>query len=487
MLIDGSPVDLTAFLRAMMAVGPLEIAPEVVQRISAAHREVEDVAAGSLPVYGLNTGLGANLGHRIAPEDIPRFQLQIVAGRAMACGDPLPEAVGRGVLLARIISAATGHSGISPGLFAHLCDLYLSGLSPLIPEFGSIGASDLLQNATLGMAVCGQGKVWDQGEIREASLAFEDHGLSAPDLRPKDGLALISHSGVSVALSAIALADASKAMRAFKAASVLSFEGYRANAQIFSRDINVLRVSPGQSDMAAWFRNALKGSTTEPRRIQDALSFRTMAPVFGASEDALDRAISVFENELNGSQDSPVVMPDGVVQSTPNFLTPGLALALESAALSLVGVAQSTVQRMQRMMTPELSGLPRYLSPEGQASAGFVPSQKAAASLYAEIKMAAQPAFPDAAPVSDGVEDIGATTPQSALKLRRQARPAILLAGLEAIVASQAIDLADAETMGPYARRVHRALRQRVPFGTTDRAWGDDVERAVEALAEVTD
>ncbi|MEL7542401.1 MAG: aromatic amino acid lyase [Pseudomonadota bacterium] len=117
MHIDGSRITLPAFAAAIETAVPLEICAKTRERVAAAHAFVDVVAAGPEPVYGLNTGLGARLDQRIPPEDIGAFQSQIIQGRAVACGDPLPEETGRGVLLSRIVTAALGCSGMSGGIF----------------------------------------------------------------------------------------------------------------------------------------------------------------------------------------------------------------------------------------------------------------------------------------------------------------------------------------------------------------------------------
>jgi len=423
MKLDGQQISLESFCSAAKTQMKLQIPPATQTLISKAAESVQTLASGDAPIYGLNTGLGANLGYRLKPEEIADFQLQIIAGRATGVGALLPEKIGRGALLARIISASLGYSGISPELFGHLCKIYEAGLSPIIPEYGSIGAGDLVQNAHFGLAICGQGKFWHDGNLVDAKPLFDQLQITPPRLQAKDGMSLVNHSALSVALSAFALHDAKRSIDMIKAAAVLSYEGYGANQSIFSEDVNTLRPAPGQSEIASWFRHALEGSQAKPRRIQEALSFRTVATVMGAAEAALKTATLTWEDEANGVSDSPVILKDGMMHSTPNFHSPALALAMESVSLALASVATGSVQRMQRMMHPDLSDLPRYLSPIGEGSAGFVPTQKTAASLMAEIRQKAQPVFSDPTPVSDCVEDMATMTPTVQRNLHDRVNP----------------------------------------------------------------
>ena len=471
----GPQITLDGFLAAGEGQA-LDVPPDIYARLQAARRVVEDAAAGEAPVYGLNTGLGANLGYRIAPEDIPAFQRQLIAGRAVAVGPLLASATGRNMLLARIIGAALGHSGMSVAVFDHLCDVFRAGLSPGVPQYGSIGAADLTQNATWAMALLGEGQIWDGAVWREAGHALAQVDLTPPALQSKDAMALINHSATTVADAASALHAARRGLAMCQYAAVLSFEGYGANAEIFSPQINELRGSPGQAEMAAWFASHI--TNADPSRVQDALSFRTLAPVMGAAQDALNRAIAIWEAELNGASDNPVVWGAEAMCSTPNFHAPALALALEQVSLAMAMVGAGCVMRIQRLMNPDLTGLPRYLTPVGGASAGFVPLQKTAAALLGDIRRHAMPVVLDPSPVSDGVEDMAPMTAQAARKLTDQMLPLHLLVGIEAVVAAQARDL-----RGLTATPLHDAIREQVAMLHDDRMLGQDAAAARNVLA----
>ncbi|MEM7214336.1 MAG: aromatic amino acid ammonia-lyase [Pseudomonadota bacterium] len=487
LVLDCDPISLDAFLQACTAPDKLEIADQTNQKILTARQTVEELVFGDKPVYGLNTGLGGNLDYRLKPEEIPQFQMQMLRGRAVACGDPLPEISSRGALLARILSAASGYSGISMEMFQHLCRVYEMGFAPVIPEYGSIGAGDLVQNAHMALALMGEGELWQNGARMDARTALDAAGIFAPEIRPKDAMVLINHSGLTVARSAIALGEVVTALRMLKCAAVLSFEGYGANREVLAEEVNSLRPSPSQYVCAEWFRKMLDGAENNPRRIQEALSFRTVASVIGVTESALNNAIDIWQGEANGSSDSPVILEGSRMASTANFHSPGLALALEQVSLAMVGVANGSVQRMQKLMNPDLSGLPKYLSPVGEGSAGMVPSQKTAVSLLAEIRHCALPVMFDVQPVSDTVEDMAPMTSQTAEKLNRQTGPLKLLAGLEALVACQALDLRKPEVCGKITREIWPAIRQVIPMLESDRALGSEITLAAECLERQTE
>src|SRR5688572_1919207 len=104
---------------------------------------VERYAAGDEPVYGLNTGVGANLEFRVGRAELASFQEQLVRGRTIGVGEPFPESVCRAALIVRCIGLARGGAGISPPVLELLLGMVDRGVTPVIPRRGSIGAGDL--------------------------------------------------------------------------------------------------------------------------------------------------------------------------------------------------------------------------------------------------------------------------------------------------------------------------------------------------------
>ena len=471
---------------ARLALGrrTIELGPAAKARVVASRRIVERYVEGTEPIYGLNTGLGGNIGHRIDREAITAFQTQLLRGRAVGIGPPLPEPVCRAALLARITAAATGGSGLSAGALDMLVALFNRGVTPAIPARGSISAADLALGAHLGLVVIGRGEAWLGGQLLPGAEALAQAGLVPAALEPKDGLALCSHSAASAGLAAVTLSDLAGLLLAAAAVAALAFEAYGANPRIFDPRVAAARPAAGQADAAALFRHRLAGSPLyeHPRSVQDALSFRCLAPVFGSALSALATARRETEIEINHAGDNPLVLlDDGVIMPTPNFHTPALAVACDALAIALAQLAAAAGQRVVKLMNPALSGLPRFLSPVGGASAGFVTQQKTAAALCAEIRQAAMPASLDAMPVSDSVEDHAPMTFLAIRKLAGQLEPLRLLVGLEAMVAAQAADLRVDGALSPRAAALRALVRSLVPQLVEDRETGCDAT-AIAAL-----
>jgi len=466
----------------------VELDAAVPPRVAGARVLVERALATGEAIYGLTTGLGANVGLRLDAADIAAFQERILIGRAVALGPPLPVEVIRAALLIRANGLARAGAGASPAALEGLLALLNRRIHPVVPQLGSIGAADLTPMAHLALPLVGRGEVEAAGTIMPAAAALERAGLAPLQLAPKDGLALINSNALSIGHAVLLLADAEALIALAALAAALSFEGFRANPGPLRAEVAAARPAPGQEQAAALLRRFLTGSTLwqagAPRAVQDPLSFRSLVSVQGAALAALDFARAATTAELNAASDNPLALAEsGAILSTGNFDTQALALAFDTLALALLPLADLSVGRAMKLMLPEASGLPKFLTPVGGNRAGFAPMQKTLAALRAECRQRANPASLDFTPVANGVED---HSPQTPLALRKAGELIAHFRGILAIelmVAAQAIDLR-APPLGPPAAAAHAAIRKLVPLLEDDRALGPEVERlAADAAA----
>lgn len=461
-------------------------APAALERMRLDRQVVEKYVNSGTPVYGLNTGLGGNVGHRLDASEILAFQEQIIVGRMIGVGDPLPDDVVRAAQLARVIGFARGCSGISVEAAQAFLSLLDRGVTPVVPMLGSIGAGDLGLCAHLAAPVIGQGEATFMGRRYSGAQALEAAGLAPVRLQAKDGLTLINASPVTAGFAAVAAADLGQLLLVAAAVSALSAEGYAANLDVFDPRVAAARSTVGQSGVAAFFRALLSGSSLydkPARAVHDTISFRTIALLFGSTRAAFAQLGDAVEAEINGITNGPMVLAtEGEMLSLPNFHTPMIALSFDSMAIALTHLATASVQRIIKLQNPALSGLPKYLSPVGGASNGYISLQKTAAALHAEVRLKATPASLDAVVVSDTVEDHATHSLLCVRKLDEQMRLMRHLVAIEALVASQAVDLRQPSRLGAGTGPVHEAVRSAVPTLTTDRPSGPDAMAVQSAL-----
>lgn len=465
----------------------VRLAPEVGTRIARARQVVDRLAASGSPVYGLTTGLGAAVDTPLGPDELVAFQARAVLARAVGIGERFSTGEVRAALFARLVGLARGASGIGQG-FAEALGLMLDrGVHPLARRTGSLGEADLAPLAGLFLVFAGEGDAEYGGRILPGPEAFREAGIAPPALGPKDGIALINANACSTGLGALALHDTGLALEAAFAAAALSLEAFRANLSVIDPALVALRPAPGQARGSERLRTLLAGSDLfeedAARRVQDPLSFRCAAPVLGFALLRQDEARLAIETELNGAGDSPAVLAEaGVVASSVNFDTTATALSLEALGQAAAHAAAIAVFRIAKLMSPALSGLPRFLARRGGTRSGFATSQKTAAALEAEIRHLALPLGPMTAPVADGVEDYAPMTLRIVEKTHAIALRLAALAAIELVVAAAACDLRAGIRLGAGTARAHAWLRGEVAPFDEDRATGEEFERVAAAI-----
>jgi histidine ammonia-lyase len=143
-------------------------------RVEQARRVVQDIVEQGRTVYGVNTGFGKLSDVSIDRADLIQLQLNLVRSHSVGLGDPLSEREARAMLLLRANVLAAGFSGARPLVIDTLIAMLEKGVTPVIPEKGSVGASgDLAPLAHLALAAIGEGEVFYKGERLAAAIALE--------------------------------------------------------------------------------------------------------------------------------------------------------------------------------------------------------------------------------------------------------------------------------------------------------------------------
>lgn len=476
-LLTGSGIAIADIEAIARRDATVEVSGAVRERLIAARRILEGAAASGQQIYGMNTGLGANLKTAVTG-DFEAFQLQLIRGRGMAVGEALPRDATRAVIAARLSMLAVGGSGISLPVFEALLAMLNAGVHPVMPSIGSIGAGDLVLLSAMARALIGEGKAEYRGIVYPAIETLELAGLAPASLQPKDGISLLNASAVSAGHGALVLYDAKELLDAQRRAAALSFEGLAGNPLILSPAIQRARPAAGQADEANRLLQMLEGSTLFEANaaIQDPLSLRCLAPIHGALADALSKAVETVEIELNAAADNPVVLlEEQQVLSSGNFQTPALSLAFETLGLAIAQAAAASAARFIQLTGPGRNGLPRYLSPIGGPSAGFVPMQKTVAALMADIRHKANPVMLDFLAVSEGVEDHATQSSLAVRKLGEMLELWRVLMACEMLAAAQAVDQRPGHRCGVGTAGTHAFVRGIAPVMTEDRSLGEDV------------
>jgi histidine ammonia-lyase len=465
---------------------------EAQQAIESSRTVVEGLAADRDPHYGISTGFGALATKHIPPEQRAQLQRSLVRSHAAGSGAEVEREVVRAMMLLRLSTLATGHTGIRPETAAALCALIDTGLTPVVPEFGSLGCSgDLAPLAHVAVVLMGEGTVRDaDGRALPAAQALADAGVQPVALREKEGLALINGTDGMLGQLLLACTDLELLLRTADLAAAMSVEAMLGTARVFAADLQALRPQPGQAAAASNMRALLADSPIVASHagpdcvyVQDAYSMRCAPQVAGAARDTLAHARSVAGYELASAVDNPVVV-DGRVESNGNFHGAPLAYVLDFLAIPAADVASMSERRTDRMLDVARSrGLPAFLADDPGVDSGHMIAQYTQAALVAELKRLAVPASVDSIPSSAMQEDHVSLGWSAARKLRRSIDALRRVLAIEVLTAARALDLRAPLRPGPATGAVVAALRERVPGPGPDRELAPEIEAAVQFVA----
>jgi histidine ammonia-lyase len=452
---------------------------------------VQRLADSDEPVYGVSTGFGSLATTPIPAERRAELQRALLRSHAAGMGPAVEREVVRAMMLLRARTLAMGHSGARPEVGEAILALLNAGLTPVVPEHGSLGASgDLAPLAHCGLALIGEGEVFARkGERLAAAGALAARGIEPLTLTAKEGLALINGTDGTLGMLVLAVEDLERLLRVADVTAAMSVEALLGTDRAFAEDLIALRPQPGQAASAANMRRLLDRSPivashreNDPR-VQDAYSLRCAPQVNGAARDTLAHARRVAEAELASVIDNPMILPDGRVESCGNFHGAPVALACDFLAIAAAEVGAIAERRTDRLLDPARSqGLPPFLATEPGVNSGLMLAQYTQAAMVAENRRLAAPASVDSLPTSAMQEDHVPMGWAAARKLRTSVSNLAAILGIELVAAARALDLRAPLRPGAATGAALAALREQAPGPGEDRWLSPELAAAAELV-----
>jgi len=387
----------------------------------------------------------------------------------------------------RLKTMASGHTGVRPVLAETMASILNAGITPVVPEFGSLGCSgDLAPLAHCALVVMGEGRAMVGERDCTGAEALADAGIDPIQLSVKEGLALINGTDGMLGMLLMAIDDLGMLCRLADVTAAMSVEALLGTDQVFRPELHwPLRPHPGQAASADNIVRLLAGSEIIAShrsghvRVQDAYSLRCAPQVAGAVRDTLDHAGRVATRELAAAIDNPVVLESGEVTSNGNFHGAPLAYVCDFLSIAVADLGSMAERRTDRLLDRTRShGLPPFLAADPGVDSGLMIAQYTQAAMVSENKRLASPASVDSIPSSAMQEDHVSMGWNAARKLRRAIDNLRRILVVELVTAARALELRSPLTPAPGTAAVVAALRQCVPGPGPDRAVAPELAAA---------
>ena len=470
---------------------PAKLDPSFDPAIEKAAKRIAEIAAGNAPVYGINTGFGKLASIRIDSADVATLQRNLILSHCCGVGVPLADNIVRLIMALKLISLGRGASGVRLELVRLIEGMLERGVTPVIPEKGSVGASgDLAPLAHMAAVMMGHGEAFFGGERLDGMQALRRAGLEPVALAAKEGLALINGTQASTALALAGLFRAHRAACAALVTGALSTDAAMGSSAPFHPDIHSLRGHRGQIDAGDALRRLLEGSEIRSshvegdERVQDPYCIRCQPQVDGACLDLLRSIAKTLAIEANAVTDNPLVLSDNSVVSGGNFHAEPVAFAADQIALAVCEIGAIAQRRIALLVDPALSyGLPAFLAKKPGLNSGMMIAEVTSAALMSENKQMAHPASVDSTPTSANQEDHVSMACHGARRLLPMTENLFAILGIEALAAAQGVECRAPLGTSPELKKALAVIRASIPALEEDRYMADDLATASRLIA----
>jgi len=451
-VLDGSPLTIGRVHDVAVQGAWASIAASVRPALKASRGVIESMLDDGEAHYGINTGFGSLSKNRIGRDELAQLQVNLVRSHAAGVGAPLDTPSVRATMLCLAASLCRGLSGVRPELPELIVGLLNHGITPIVPEVGSVGASgDLAPLSHIAEVLIGEGRVLVGEQEMGGAEAMEQAGLAPIALSAKEGLALINGTHLMCGRAALIADGLERLFDAAVAATAMSMDACKATDSFLDPRVHAARGHEGSSVIAERLRRLLEGSEILPShrendpRVQDPYSLRCAPYVLGAAWDLWNYVKLQIERELGAVTDNPLVFADDSgepVVSAGNFHGMPIAIPLDAIAIALSHIAGISERRTFLMLAAgdPVPGLTPYLSKRPGVQSGLMIAQYTAAACCNELIGLAAPASVANLSTSAGVEDYNSFGPRSAAKAMRALELARSVVAIEMVCAAQGIE-----------------------------------------------
>ena len=460
-------------------------------------------------IYGINTGFGPMVQYKIENHELNQLQYNLIRSHSSGTGAVLNEVYARAVVAARLNNFLQAHSGVSPEVISLLTKMLNENIVPEIYEHGGVGASgDLVQLAHLGLNLIGEGYVYYEGMRQKTADVFKKLKIKPLTLQLRDGLGIINGTSCMTGIAAINLVYAKRLTRWMITLSAVINEIIESFDDSFSAELNHVKLHNGQREVAKQMRDFLKGSklvrsrkelfsdhaelsrTEFKNKIQEYYSIRCVPQIIGPIYDTYLAAIAVTENELNSTNDNPVVMPEADnVFHGGNFHGDYISLEMDKLKLAISKLSVLAERQLNFLLNKKLNRkFPPFLNKKKLGfNFGLQGMQFLATSTTAENQSLSNSVYVHSISNNNDNQDVVSMGTNSALITRKVIDNSYEVVAVLTLAVCQAIDLLSAEESQKLCKNtlsLHELIRKQVAVVEEDVPQFENIRKVIDILKE---
>ena len=396
-LTTRTDIDLDCFRRVAWQSEAVRISEAALQRIAQCRESFLQLIDKDpdLVIYGVTTAMGELASRRLTLEERERHARLKPLAAATSFGNPLPERVVRGIVLARLANFLDGHAATTPRIALAVAAMLDGGPLPRVAASGQGGAGEILALYPL---------------FAELATRF--------DLEVKERGSLINGSPAAAALLGDAALAARRRVQLAHQVFALSIEAFRAPLEHYDAALEALWGDEHEAAALQGLRRYLTGAGGGRRNYQAPVSYRILPRVLGHAHRALAQAERAAAISLASASDNPVYIPPdaqhpyGRCISTGGYHNAMAAPALDDLAAIWADLCLLADRHGSKLLIGRVSLLPDLLlvgreasDADGHGNVGYIPM--AVTGYLEEAKAAAQRTFiPGSESAGAGQDDV---------------------------------------------------------------------------------
>jgi histidine ammonia-lyase len=432
-------------------------------------------------IYGINTGLGPMAQHKISDADQLQLQYNLIRSHCTGAGAPFADDIARATMVARLNSLMRAASGVHPSIALLLRDFINENIIPCIFEKGGVGASgDLVQLAHLALNLIGEGEMKSNGEWKPTATILKEKKLSPLAIHIREGLAVMNGTSAMTGIGMVNIMYATRLLDCSLILSSITNEIMGSFDDHFSKELNSVKHHPGQNAVANSMQRLLSDSKLIRKRpdhlynqkiedtfftdkVQEYYSLRCIPQILGPIYDTVLEVKRVMEDEVNSSNDNPVIDHKGEnVHHGGNFHGDYVSLAMDKLKIVMTKLSMLSERQLNYLLNDKLNQkLPPFIN-MGKLGLNFglQGMQFTATSTTAENQTLSYPMYLHSISNNNDNQDIVSMGCNAALLTRRVIDNAFEVLTVQAIALMQGIDYLKCQSrLSSFSARVYDEIR----------------------------